>query len=104
MATVKRRGKTYLIRVYAGYDAEGRQIERTKTWTPPAGLAGKAAEKEAQIQAALFEDQIRNGIEAKKKVKIAEFGELWFTQYAEKQLRRRTMQFCQTHLKTHHPT
>lgn len=91
MATVKRRGKTYLIRVYAGYDAEGRQVERTKTWTPPAGLTGKAAEKEAQIQAALFEDQIRNGIEAKKKVKIAEFGELWFTQYAEKQLRRRTI-------------
>ena len=74
MATVKRRGKTYLIRVYTGYDAEGRQVERTKTWTPPAGLAGKAAEKEAQIQAALFEDQIRNGIEAKKRSKLRSSG------------------------------
>lgn len=91
MATVKRRGKTYLIRVYAGYDAEGRQVERTKTWTPPAGLTDKAAEKEAQIQAALFEDQIRNGIETMQKIKFAEFGRKWFSQYAEKQLRRRTI-------------
>ena len=31
MATVKKRGKSYLIRCYDGYDVHGKQVERTMT-------------------------------------------------------------------------
>lgn len=91
MATIKRRGKSYLIRIYAGYNADGRQVERTMTWTPPDDWTEKRADREAQHQAALFEEQIRNGLEADKKIKFSEFGERWFRDYAEKQLRPRTI-------------
>ncbi len=91
MATVTKRGKSYLFRVYAGYDIHGKQIEKTRTWTPPVGLTEKQADKEARHQAALFEESIRNGIDANGKVKFSDFSEMWVTQYAEKQLRPRTI-------------
>ena len=50
MATIKKRGKSYLFRCYDGYDTQGRQIERTMTWTPPQGMSEKKAEKEAAVQ------------------------------------------------------
>lgn len=91
MATVKKRGKSYLLRVYAGYDATGKQIEKTKTWTPPVEWSEKRAEKEARHQAELFEEKIRNGEVANGNIKFSDFAELWFARYAECRLRPRTI-------------
>ena len=38
MATVRKRGKSYQIRVSCGYDIAGKQIVKTLNWTPPDGL------------------------------------------------------------------
>lgn len=43
MATVKKRGNGYRIRVFLGYDGAGKQIEKTMTWNPPTGMTEKAA-------------------------------------------------------------
>lgn len=91
MATIKKRGRGYLFRVYAGYDSNGKQIEKTKTWTPPSDWSEKRAEKEALHQAALFEEQVRTGAIAGGKVKFADFAGRWFTEYAESRLRSRTV-------------
>lgn len=91
MATVQKRGKTYRIRAYAGYDIDGRQIERTMTWTPPAGMTERQAEKEAQRQAVLFEEKIRNGEACSGNIRFADFAERWFATYARPQLRPRTV-------------
>ena len=91
MATVKKRGKSYLFRCYAGYGTNGKQIERTMTWTPPEGMSEKKAEKEAAVQAALFEERVRNGMVADSKIKFQDFAERWFTDYAEIQLRPTTI-------------
>lgn len=91
MATITKRGKNYRFRVYAGYNVDGKQIERTKTWTPPPDWSEKKAEKEAQHQAALFEEEIRNGIAASGKIKFASFAEHWMTTYAAAQLKPRTV-------------
>lgn len=91
MATITKRNKSYQFRVYAGYDITGKQIVKSKTWTPPADWSEKRAEKEAVVQAALFEDQVRNGLAGNGKIRFSDFAELWFTQYAEKQLRPRTV-------------
>ena len=92
MATIKKRGKSYLFRCYDGYDTKGRQIERTMTWTPPQGMSEKKAEKEAAHQAALFEEKVRNGqIASGSRVKFQDFAERWFSDYAEVQLRPTTI-------------
>lgn len=91
MATITKRGKSYRIRAYAGYDVDGQQIEHSKTWTPPVGMTEKVAEREANRQAILFEEAIKNGLEVSRKIKFYDFGEKWFATYAEKQLRPRTV-------------
>ena len=91
MATIKRRGGSYLIRCYDGYNDQGKQIERTKTWKIPAGMSDKRAEKEARHQAALFEEEVRAGQAFEGRVKLSEFARRWFRDYAEIQLRPRTV-------------
>lgn len=65
MATIQKRvGKTgisYLIRVSAGYDTEGKQIVKSKTWRPAAGMTEKQTERELRRVAAEFEQRIENG-------------------------------------------
>lgn len=91
MANVKRRGNSYSIRVSAGYDTTGKQIVKTMTWNIPAGMSDKKADKEANHVAALFEERVRNGQTAEQKIKFADFADKWFSDYAEVQLRPKTI-------------
>lgn len=91
MATIKRRGSSYLIRCYDGYDQTGRQIERTMTWKIPEGMSDKRAEREARHQAELFEEKVRTGQSAEQKIKFADFADRWFTDYAEAHLSPKTV-------------
>lgn len=91
MATIKKRGNSYLIRSYDGYDQTGRQIERTMTWKIPAGMSDKKAEREARHQAELFEEKVRTGQSAEQKIKFADFCDLWMKDYAGTQLRPKTV-------------
>ncbi len=91
MATIKKRGNSYLFRCYDGYDQNGKQIERTMTWRIPEGMTEKKAEKEAAHQAALFEERVRTGQSAERKIKFADFADKWFSDYAEVQLRVKTV-------------
>lgn len=91
MATIQKRGKSYRIRTYAGYDIDGKQIERTTTWTPPAGMTERQAEKEVLRQAILFEEKVRNGETCNGRIRFADFAEEWLSTYARTQLRPRTV-------------
>ncbi len=93
MASITKRGKSYRFKVSAGYDAGGSQIVKTMTWTPPANMTTKRAEKEAQHQAALFEERIRKGQYVdEQRVKFQTFVETrWFPNYADVRLRPRTV-------------
>lgn len=91
MATIRKRGNSYLIRCYDGYDQTGRQIERTMTWKIPAGMSEKKAEREARHQAELFEEKVRTGQSAEQKLKFLDFCDLWMKDYAETQLRPKTV-------------
>lgn len=91
MATIKKRGNSYQFRVYAGYDTDGKQIEKTKTWKPPADWSERRAEKEAQHLAALFEEQVRTGGLTNGKIKFAEFADYWMQKYAERNLKPKTV-------------
>lgn len=64
----KRIGKngsvSYLIRVYSGEDSSGKQFMKSITYKPPSGMRPTTADKEAEKQAVLFENQVRSGLVA----------------------------------------
>lgn len=91
MATVKKRGQSYQFRVYCGYNSDGKQIEKTKTWKPPEGWTERRAEKEAQRLAALFEEQVRSGGLVGGNIKFSDFSQYWLRTYAEPNLKPKTV-------------
>ena len=91
MATIKQRGDSYKITVSCGYDLNGKQIRRHLTWTPEPGMTKRQMQKELDRQAVLFEEKCRNGQVLDGNIKFADFAEKWFADYAEKQLRPRTV-------------
>ncbi len=73
MASIRKRGKSYQIRVSAGYDIEDKQIIKQITWTPSAGMTERQIEKELNRQATLFEEKVRNGLTGDNKQNFAEY-------------------------------
>lgn len=92
MPTITKRNNSYKITVSCGYDSKGKQIRKTKTWTPSPSLTKKQTEKELERQAVLFEEQVRTGHYLRGNVKFADFVETYLKDYAELQLRPRTLQ------------
>lgn len=91
----KRTGKTgavsYRIRVFAGYSSTGRQVFRSATFAPPAGMSERQAQKEAARQAADLEKKIQQGIFFDPKMTLDELIKKWLTDYAEPQLKPRSV-------------
>jgi len=90
MATIIKRGRTYKITVSLGYK-NGKQERRHKTWIPEPGKSEKQADKEANHEAALFEEQCLKGLYFDANTTLQEFSDMWLEQYAEKQLRANTI-------------
>ena len=59
MASIRKRGDTFTITAYMGYDVEGRQIKKTTTYRPPDGVTAGKAEKLAKQYAAVWEEKIK---------------------------------------------
>lgn len=66
---------SYRIRVSRGYDAQGKKLKPYEmTWKPAPNMSEKAAEKEVQRQALLFEEQCKTGLSGDAtKITLAEF-------------------------------
>jgi len=86
MATIRKRGNTYQIRVSCGYDTSGNQVIQTTTWKPEPNMTARQAEKEVQKQAMLFEEKCLKG-QITANVKFETFAEQWFEEYAKLNLR-----------------
>ncbi|MEG1497686.1 MAG: tyrosine-type recombinase/integrase [Clostridiales bacterium] len=91
MANITKRKDSFLIRVSCGYDAKGKQIIKSKTWTPTEGMTERQIAKELERQKVLFEEQVSNGECISGKITFSEFAEQWFKDYAEKQLKPKTI-------------
>ena len=59
MASIRKRGDTFTITAYMGYDKEGRQVKKTTTFRPPEGVTAGKAEKLAKQYAAVWEEKIK---------------------------------------------
>lgn len=86
MATIRKRGNTYQIRVSCGYDTNGNQVIQTTTWKPEPNMTARQIEKEVQKQAMLFEEKCLKG-QITANVKFETFAEQWFEEYAKLNLR-----------------
>lgn len=86
MATIRKRGNSYQIRVSCGYDTAGNQVVQTMTWKPAENMTAKQVEKELQKQAILFEDKCMKG-QVTANIKFQDFAEQWFEEYAKLNLR-----------------
>ena len=81
MATIRKRGGTYQIRVSLGYDKNGNHKEQAMTWRPDEGMSERQIQKELNRQAVMFEEACMHGYKAKA-VKFEELAEEWFSEYA----------------------
>ena len=89
MATIKKRGNSYLIRVSCGYDVNGKHKEQSMTWRPDEGMTKKQIEKELNRQAVMFEESVNHGFKTSA-MKFQELAEEWFENYAKNVLRSTT--------------
>lgn len=94
MASIRKRGNSYLLVVSMGYDFDGkRRKPQQKTVHPPDGLTPKAKEKWLEEEAALFERQCRNEpLKAvDKTITLAAYTEMWLREIAPNKLAKSTL-------------
>lgn len=90
MATVRKRGSTYQIRVSCGYNSKNEQITKTMTYKPLPNMTEKQIQKELERQKILFEERCRTGQFLDGNIKLADFIDKWFNDYAAKHLKAKT--------------
>lgn len=91
MATIQKRGDTYKITASCGYDMKGKQIRKHVTWEPAPGMTERQIAKELDRQKMVFEEKCRTGQVLDSSIRFSDFADKWFSDYAEKQLRPKTL-------------
>jgi len=93
MASIRKRGNSYLLVVSMGYDLAGRRRKaRQKTVRPPVGLTPRQREKWLDEQATLFEMECREVPETvRRDMTLAEYTELWLRDIAPGKLAKSTL-------------
>ena len=73
MASIKKiegkKGVSYKITVTCGLDLQGKKIRHFKTWTPPAGMGARKAEKEVKKVAARPSRNMHGTLSGSKKAR-----------------------------------
>lgn len=90
MATYTKRGKSYRIRSSVGYTPEGKQVMKSKTWTPEPGMTERQIERELNRQMVLFDEECRGSSLMDGHIKFETFAQQWVKEYVEKSLGKRT--------------
>lgn len=102
MASIKKRGDSYLIVVSNGRDINYRQILETKTVRPDPSWSERRIEQEVQKAAVEFEAQVKGGLLYKKsRMFFCEFVDKWFSEYVETNLAVNTQKNYRDVLKNH---
>ena len=93
MASIRKRGNSYLIVVSMGYDYEGNRIKPVqKTVKPPQGLTPKQTERWLSEQALIFEQQAKNEPQPiDRGITLAKYIELWLEEIAPHKLSKSTL-------------
>lgn len=92
MATIQKRGKSYLISTSCGYDNAGKQLRKTMTWKPEPNMTARQEKKAVNAAAVRFEDQVQSGQYIDPSITLSQFIEKWIVDYAEQQLQPDTVE------------
>ena len=89
MATARKKGRGYEIRVHCGLDSNYKRIDKSITWIPQNGMSNAQVKKELERQKILFEEKVKNG-KCYDNMRFSELVEIWIEDYAEQQLAVKT--------------
>lgn len=92
MASIRKRGDTFTITAYMGYDEQGRQRKKTTTYRPPDGVTAGKAEKLAKQYAAVWEEKIRGYVALDENRTFIELAEWYYSTVAPSVLKEKTLQ------------
>ena len=96
MASARRKGRGYEIRVSMGCDMNGKKIVKYKTWIPDKNYTPKQLEKELERQKMLFEEEVKTGNCANSNIKFEPYSKLWVKDYGEQNLAPKTLaRYCE---------
>ena len=87
MASIRKRGETYTITAYMGYDENGKQRKKTTTFRPPDGVTPGKAEKLAKAYAATWEEKIRGYVALDENRTFTELAEWYYSTVAPQTLK-----------------
>ena len=93
MASIRKRGNSYLIVVSMGYDCAGNRLKSMQqTVQPPAGMTPKQTEKWLNEQAVLFELSCKQQPQqTASNMTLAEYSKYWFENIAPNKLASSTV-------------
>nr|WP_325180700.1 site-specific integrase [uncultured Oscillibacter sp.] len=93
MASIRKRGNSYLLVVSMGYDHTGkRRATQQKTVRPPEGLTPKQKEKWLNEQAVLFERECKDTpLTVDKSITLAQYVQIWLRDIAPDKLAKSTL-------------
>ncbi len=91
MASIRKRGDTFTITAYMGYDDKGRQRKKTTTFRPPDNVTPGKAEKLAKQYAAVWEEKIRGYVALDENRTLNELAEWYYTTVAPQVLKPQTL-------------
>ena len=92
MASIRKRGETFTITAYMGYDEQGRQRKKTTTYRPPDGVTAGKAEKLAKQYAAVWEEKIRGYVALDENRTFSELAKWYYETIAPQTLKPQTLQ------------
>ena len=101
MANITKRRNTFRIRVFVGYDMNGKQLVKSTTYTPPDGVTPKKAEKLAQEYAFEFERHCKGYSQLNENMRFSELADWYFTNYAPQELKESTIYTYKGQYKKH---
>ena len=101
MASIRKRGDTFTITAYMGYDEKGKQRKKTTTYKPPENVTPGKAEKLAKQYAAVWEEKIRGYVALDENRTFAELAEWYYTTVAPSVLKQKTLQNYRSEIERH---
>jgi integrase len=87
MASIRKRGDSFTITAYMGYDEKGRQIKKTTTYHPPEGVTPGKAEKLARQYAEIWDDKVKGFTSLDENRTFADLSKWYFENVAPFQLK-----------------
>jgi len=87
---IVQRGKSYTFTVALGMDVNGKQIRKTRTWSPPEKMTEKKADKLAKEAYIEFKNQCRGISSLNEHMRFKDLAEEYFKVYAPNKLKPRT--------------